>query len=99
MQGTGGAKTGVPLPTGEVADGHTLTSTNGTGLTINGSMVQSAFKPVRMQQIAVTGTPTAASPNVYLQNIMTAANIAVGDVVERSEEHTSELQSLMRISY
>src|SRR3546814_1328284 len=29
----------------------------------------------------------------------TADDIAIGDVLLRSEEHTSELQSLMRISY
>src|SRR3546814_5935849 len=42
--------------------------------------------------------PTIVSPNTRISNVDAWAE-AVTVALERSEEHTSELQSLMRISY
>src|SRR3546814_15427133 len=59
---------------------------------------------IYMDKIAVgPGLPAQvvdldASPKENLDNLAKAKGVAVGDLV-RSEEHTSELQSLMRISY
>src|SRR3546814_5197499 len=49
--------------------------------------------------LTITSTPAQAQitvfdPGNYSQNLLTAAR-----TLQRSEEHTSELQSLMRISY
>src|SRR3546814_3700125 len=50
---------------------------------------------VAARQIAATTTVTA----VVIAARATATTIIVGRAAHRSEEHTSELQSLMRISY
>src|SRR3546814_9093458 len=49
-------------------------------------------------QAAVTGSPTAASWAAHMPASISPVP-AVASHDERSEEHTSELQSLMRISY
>src|SRR3546814_3735726 len=53
-----------------------------------------AFAPaVQAQSVPDPSQSDAASP------MQDAPSQGVGDIVVRSEEHTSELQSLMRISY
>src|SRR3546814_10856573 len=50
----------------------------------------------------VAGTTYLVSPGVfqrYAQEYLQVAALAKQEKLERSEEHTSELQSLMRISY
>src|SRR3546814_2908980 len=41
----------------------------------------------------------AAAKDVEADRELIAAHLRIGGVLRRSEEHTSELQSLMRISY
>src|SRR3546814_6026632 len=56
------------------------------------AFLAAAARPlVRSQSTAASMSPPV-SPSAFLQSIMPAP-------VRRSEEHTSELQSLMRISY
>src|SRR3546814_1793180 len=42
---------------------------------------------------------TAAQMGLRQDSILIARNLGPAELLERSEEHTSELQSLMRISY
>src|SRR3546814_8239720 len=53
--------------------------------------------PVRRR--ALGGEPLRQRPAIGEAARLHVADLAVGDVDGRSEEHTSELQSLMRISY
>src|SRR3546814_9287524 len=52
-----------------------------------------------MQVLAVFIEPEIASPKTHAAAAMPVPTIARISAYSRSEEHTSELQSLMRISY
>src|SRR3546814_1853490 len=51
----------------------------------------------RTVQLTVTGSPDWRSPGMTMSR--TSISVGGGSSLTRSEEHTSELQSLMRISY
>src|SRR3546814_1003484 len=53
------------------------------------------MKPLPL--VALVGNPNAGKTSLF--NALTGARQTVGNYPGRSEEHTSELQSLMRISY
>src|SRR3546814_3411680 len=55
-------------------------------------------RPFRVRADAVTVTVTGTAFDVGLTDGTLSVAVSEG-IVERSEEHTSELQSLMRISY
>src|SRR3546814_3189565 len=71
---------------------------NGSGkttlLNIISGFVESDSGTVRLGDVDITGTPTHKVAALGL-----ARTFQVPRLVDRSEEHTSELQSLMRISY
>src|SRR3546814_2510901 len=72
-----------------------------------------ATAKAKAELAALDAAPAALPPNSYgddlCRGVIAAANIEIGSeteraalparLAERSEEHTSELQSLMRISY
>src|SRR3546814_10895767 len=56
-------------------------------------------RPVSAQSKAVVSSEDARDSRGEAQKVMDLAELHEGMNVARSEEHTSELQSLMRISY
>src|SRR3546814_967057 len=55
--------------------------------------------PGSTEEAMISGAPVDARPNSRLACQVNLTPLSDGLIVERSEEHTSELQSLMRISY
>jgi lysophospholipase L1-like esterase len=81
VDGTGGtASSGA---TGAVATGYTLFGE--TGVTVTGSKVTDGNGLV-WQQIAISGTPSGASPFVELRQVLTLSKFAAGDVLQQSLE-------------
>src|SRR3546814_7998001 len=62
--------------------------------------VETATGDARVVRVDGTTEPVQTGTSIYQgDTIITGTGGAVGVVFARSEEHTSELQSLMRISY
>src|SRR3546814_3847153 len=57
------------------------------------------WRGMPMARAIGAGVELASCPVVWVNQVMVPSNATVRAVMERSEEHTSELQSLMRISY
>src|SRR3546814_3172673 len=74
-----------------MADGTRLPAPK-TGIE-TGAPVLAVVRPERIQ-IRQAGTDGAAGPQAVIEDM-----VYLGQALRRSEEHTSELQSLMRISY
>src|SRR3546814_2427895 len=63
-------------------------------------------RPARLTSSALMSPPLmnslrlpSPSPSIAATELPCISNVALPPIVPRSEEHTSELQSLMRISY
>src|SRR3546814_5656244 len=83
----------APLPQVAVLDGAPVSQVEAPGNTIafNISLSEAATEDVIVSFSTVNGTATAGSDFVGVSGGQAT--------IERSEEHTSELQSLIRISY
>src|SRR3546814_7041020 len=69
----------------------------GTGYSSLGYLKKAPFDKIKIDQSFVRGAAIKGSPNSAIIKAIVSLAEALG--MDRSEEHTSELQSLMRISY
>jgi lysophospholipase L1-like esterase len=86
MTGSGGSTTaGGATVSGTWAASWSLVVTNGAGLTIVGSVTTFTDKYNKVhtiQQMAISGTPSAGNPTIALRQVPSSAYVAEGDVME-----------------
>src|SRR3546814_7460573 len=100
--GRRGARTALDL----ASDPGKFLSTVQIGITLIGILAgaysgSSLGQPVA-DRLTLLGLPPDSAQTIgfaLVIGLVTYASLIVGELVPRSEEHTSELQSLMRISY
>src|SRR3546814_9347105 len=85
-----------------VVDGPSPTLTNAGDATLNGGELELSWKVSRAFTLAAYSSYLDAEYDSLTQRALNSGvtlNSRLPNVSKRSEEHTSELQSLMRISY
>lgn len=86
MTGSGGSTTaGGATVSGTWAANWSMVCVNGTGLTITGSITTHTDitgKIHNVQQIAISGTPSAGNPTIDLRQIPSESLVSEGDVLE-----------------
>src|SRR3546814_10620424 len=91
---------GFPRSGGRFHEGNDLFAPRGTPFVavVSGTVVQTTGR-IGGKQVKLAGDDGVSYYGTHLDGFGASGRVNAGDVIGRSEEHTSELQTLMRTSY